>query len=239
MAEMAKKYVILAFYGSMTYFYAMQTVTRLIVEHDLADRFIRSGQLDRLVDGTAKRRYGLVNRAIKTGELVQIQRGLYMVAGQYRSHPFHPFALAQAIVPGSYISFETALAYHGWIPEKVFATASVLPGRQSRRYESNNLGIFSFYPLAVHPGHFLELVSRRRIDGQTMLVAEPCRALMDLICLRKIEWQGIEWIVEGLRIDISALGSITGKDMQTLQKVYKYKRIQTFLSSLSRESGID
>ncbi len=62
---------------------------------------------------------------------------------------------------------------------------------------------------------------------------------MDLICLRKIEWQGIDWLVEGLRIDSSAFGSITWKDMQTLQKVYKHKRIQSFLSSLTQELDID
>jgi len=223
----------------MTYFYGMQAVTKLLIEQNLADRFIRSRQLVRLVDGTAKRRYGLVNRAIKAGELVQIQRGLYMLPGQYRSHPAHPFALAQAIVPGSYISFETALAYHGWIPEKVFSTASVLPGRQSRQYENKDLGVFSFHPLAIHRGYFLELVSRRLIDGQVMLVAEPCRALMDLICLRKTKWQGIEWLVEGLRIDSRALGSITRENIQTLQQVYKHKRMQSFFSSLSQELGID
>jgi predicted transcriptional regulator of viral defense system len=41
----------------------------------------------------------------------------------------------------SYISFETALAYHGWIPERVFVTASVVPGRKSRRYENEKMGI--------------------------------------------------------------------------------------------------
>ena len=229
----------LAFCESMAYFYGMQTVTKLIIEQGLADRFIRTSQLDRLVDGSAKRRYGLVNRAIKAGELVQIQRGLYMLSGQHRSHPVHPFGLAQTIVPGSYISFETALAHHGWIPEKVFTTASVLPGRQSRRYENKSLGLFSFHPLAVHRGYFLEMVSRYQIDGQTMLVAEPLRALMDLICLRKTEWQGLGWLVDGLRIDSSALGSITRKDMQTLQQVYKHKRMQSFLSSFSQELNID
>lgn len=217
----------------------MHTLTELIIERGLADQFLRVNQLDRLVGGNAQRRYGLVNRAIKAGELVQVQRGLYMLTDQFRSHPFHPFALAQAIVPGSYVSFETALSFHGWIPEKVFTIVSGLPGRQSRRYENKKLGIYSFFPLAVHQGYFLELVSRRQIEGQTMLVAEPCRALMDLICLRKIEWKGLEWLLEGLRIDSGALGSIAWKDMQTLQQVYKHKRMQSFLSSLNRELDID
>ncbi len=233
------KYDILAFYGSMLYFIVMQTLTKLIIEKGLSGRFLRVGQLERLTGGSAKRRYGLVNRAVKAGELVQIQRGLYVLSEKSRTLPFQPFAVAQAIVPGSYISFETALAYHGWIPEKVFSTASVLPGRQSRHYENEAIGIYSFHPLAVHRGYFLELVDRCRIDEQTMLVAEPCRALLDLICLRKIEWQGLAWLLEGLRIDSNAFGNITRQDMKTLQQIYKHKRTKAFLSSFCRELNLD
>ena len=212
---------------------------KIVMEHGLADRFIRVSQLDRLIGGSDQRRYGLVNRATKAGELLRLKRGVFILADRYRTHPCHPFAMAQAFVPGSYISFETALAFHGWIPEMVFTTASVLPGRKMRFFEDNENGIYSFYPLATMPGFFLELVNRLQIDGQTMLVAKPFRALMDLICLRKVEWQGIEWLLEGLRIDLSLLDNITSEDIQTLQRVYKHKRVKSFLSALGRELNID
>ncbi len=217
----------------------MQTVTKIIMEHGLADRFIRVSQLDRLIGGSNQRRYGLVNRATKAGDLLRLKRGVYILADRYRTHPCHPFAQAQAFVPGSYISFETALAFHGWIPEMVFTTASVLPGRKMRFFEDKKTGVYSFHPLATRPGSFLELVSRLQIDGQIMLVAKPFRALMDLICLRKVEWKGIEWLQEGLRIDLSLLDNITSEDIQTLQRVYKHKRIKSFLSALDQELNID
>jgi predicted transcriptional regulator of viral defense system len=75
----------------------------------ITNRFIKASQLDQLIGGSPKRRYGLVNRALKSGELLRIQRGLYVLAERYRPTPGHPFALAQALAPGSYISFETAL----------------------------------------------------------------------------------------------------------------------------------
>lgn len=219
---------------------SMHTViTKKIIEQGGADRFVRVEQLCRLIDGSAKRRYGLVNRALKSGELVRLQRGLYIMADRYRNHHPHPFALAQALVPGSYISFETALSFHGWIPEKVFTTSSVVPSRKSRRYEHEKLGAYSFHPLAVQKGFFLELVNRHQIDGQTMLVAKPCRALIDLVCLRKIAWQNIGWISEGLRIDFDFLRSITKEDINTLQLVYKHKQVKAFLSSLCLELHID
>ncbi len=217
----------------------MKTVTEIIIEQGIANRFIKASQLDRLIHGSPERRYGLVNRAMKSGELLRVQRGLYILADRYRSRPCHPFSLAQALAPGSYISFETALSYHGWIPERVFTTASVIPGRKSRQYENERLGIYSFHPLAIQSGCFLELVNRIQIDGQTMLVARPCRALMDLICLRKIATKGIKWLSEWLRIDPDFLSSITKNDINTLKLVYKHKRVKSFLSSLSLELDID
>lgn len=217
----------------------MQTVTKKIVEQGFGDRIIKINQLSRLLGGSEPRIYGLVNRALKSGELLQLQRGLYVLADRYRDKSCHPFALAQALVPGSYISFETALSYHGWIPEKVFTIASVVPGRKSRRYEKAGLGVCTFHPLALEKSCFLELVHRHRLDGQSMLVAKPCRALMDLVCFRKICWQGMAWFSKSLRIDIDVLQSSSKQDINTLEKVYKHKRMKSFLSSFHRELYLD
>lgn len=217
----------------------MNTLTNKIIEQGLVNRVLKVSQLQRLVKGSAQRRHSLVNRAIKAGELLRFQRGLYMLNERFRDYPCHPFVLAQAIEPGSYISFETALAYHGWIPEAVFTTASVIPGRKSRQFEHAKMGVFSFQPLAVQREYFLELVNRHQINGQTMLVAKPCRALMDLVCLRKLSWEGIDWLLRGLRIDPESLAAITGNDIKILKLIYKHKRVKSYLSYLSRELGLD
>ncbi len=210
-------------------------MTMLIQEINKAgysDRLINDRQLARIVGGSSQRRYGLVNRALKAKDLLRLQRGLYMLSPQYRSHTCHPFHLAQNLAPGSYVSFETALSYHGWIPEAVTVTASVSPGRKSRDYEHDEMGRFTFQALAMNKIHFLELVERVQLNHQTMLVAKPIRALMDLVCLRKTEWQGLDWIVKGLRIDRELLSSITKTELAILKQVYKHKRIHTFLMEL-------
>ncbi|MEA3467609.1 MAG: hypothetical protein U9R57_05210 [Thermodesulfobacteriota bacterium] len=217
----------------------MHTATKEIIEQGLSDRVIRGSQLNRVINGSAGRRYGLVNRALKSGELVRLQRGVYVLADRYRSYHLHPFALAQALAAGSYISFETALSFHGWIPEKVYTTASVVPGRKSRRYVNEQFGSYSFHSLATEPGFFLELVERCHVNGQVALVAEPCRALMDLVCFRKVIWQGMGWIEKGLRIDSSLLRNITREDITILKQVYKHKRVQLFLYSLALELNLD
>lgn len=210
----------------------MNKLTHEISRTGYADRLLTDRQLARIVGGSPQRRYGLVNRALKANELLRLQRGLYMLAGKYRSHACHPFHLAQNLAPGSFVSFETALAFHGWIPEAVYVTASVVPGRKSRDYEHEQMGKFTFHPLAMEKQYFLELVERLQINRQTMLVAKPIRALMDLVCLRKVDWQGLDWIQKGLRIDRELLESVTKIELNTLKRVYKQKKVQKFLTEL-------
>ena len=217
----------------------MQTLTQQLIDLGLKNRVLADSQLARIVGGSPQRRYGLVNRAMKAGELLRLTRGSYLLADRFRDYPSHPFALAQAFVPGSYVSFETALAHHGWIPEAVYTTASVVPGRKSLDYTHPVFGRFSFHPLAIQTGYFLELVERVQITQQALLVAEPLRALMDLVCLRKVEWQGMEWLIEGMRIDDEILRTVTRADIRILELVYKQKRVKTFLTSLARELGND
>jgi len=212
----------------------MQTLTEKLIEEGLKDRIFSERQLERSLGSSPRSRYGLVNRALKAGELVRIRRGLYVLPPRFRSHAVHPFGVAQAIAPGSYVSFETALSHHGWIPESVQVTASVIPGRKSMELEHPLLGSFAFHPLALNALHFLELVERRQFASQTTLVAQPFRALMDLIALRKIEWTGLEWLVESLRIDLPNLRSVSRSDIQILLRVYKHRRVLTFLAQFAR-----
>lgn len=227
------------FKSEFKYLPSMQTLTKQIIDLKLSNRVLTHAQLARNIEGSKQRRYHLVNRAIKAGELMQLCRGSYLLAEPFRDCPIHPFALAQAFVPGSYVSFETALAHHGWIPEAVYTTASVTPGRKSLEYEHAVFGHFSFHPLATHPGYFLELVEREQFNKQTMLVASPIRALIDMVCLKKDEWRGMDWLCEGLRIDYEYLRQVTGADIRTLKLVYKHKRVIQFLDSLARELGND
>jgi predicted transcriptional regulator of viral defense system len=217
----------------------MKTITTKIIDQGLANRILRVSQLKRMTEGTAQSRYNIVNRAIKSKELFRFQRGLYMLNDRFRDFPCHPFILAQALDPGSYISFETALAYHGWIPEAVFTTASVVSHRKIKKFQHEKMGLFSFHPLAVHREYFLELVNRHQMKGQIMLVAKPCRALMDLVCLRKLSWEGIDWLIEGLRIEPESLSTITINDIKILKLIYKHKRLTSYISHLSRELALD
>ena len=217
----------------------MQTLTEQLLEEGLNDRVLTDIQLGRLISGSSQRRYNLVNRAMKAGELIRLRRGLYMLPDKYRSKPCHPYALAQRLAPGSYVSLETALAFHGWIPEAVYTTASVVPGGKVKDFNYEPLGRFTFHPLAIHTGYFLELVERVPLGEQAVLMARPVRALLDLVCLKKMDWQGLSWLVQGMRIEEEVLNQITGAELRTLKQIYKYRRVQHFITEFEIALGLE
>lgn len=213
----------------------MQTLTEKLIQTDWAGRVLSQTQLARLLDGTAQRRYNLVNRALRHGELLQLRRGLFLLAPHLQNKTPHPFVLAQALQPGSYISFETALGFHGWIPESVPVTLSVLPGRRRLELGHATLGMFRFYPLALRQGYMLEAVDRHGFSGQTALVAQPLRALLDIVCQRKLEAGSISALTQSMRIDTELLRQTPPATWQALQRVYAHKRMAHAIQTLQQQ----
>jgi hypothetical protein len=119
------------------------------------------------------------SRWVKAKRIVQLRRGLYALAPPYRKVQPHPFLIANRLVPGSYVSLQSALAYYGLIPEYVPLTTSVTTGRPGR-WETP-LGSFDFRHLNQ------KLYAKfRSVDLETKqhaFVASPEKALLDLIHL--------------------------------------------------------
>jgi len=216
----------------------MTPLAKQIIAAGQADHILNDWQLARLLGGSDERRYGLVNRALKAGELVRVKRGVYVLADTLRAAPVHPFALAQHLVPGSYVSGESALSFHGWIPEAVHSVMSVTPRAKSVNYEHERLGKFEFRRMTVMPGYFLQAVARHKLQHQVALVADPLRALLDLVYLRKLEWRGLGYLVDGMRIDEQQLRTVTWLGVTRLLDIYKGKREQMFVDELQRSLGL-
>ena len=216
----------------------MTPLTEQILKAGLADRPLSARQVERLLGGSDARRYGQVNRALKAGELIKPRRGLYVVNPLYRKRPLHPFVLAQQMLPGSYVSAESALGFHGWIPESVHTVLSISHGGKAVAYEHEKLGRFEFRRMTTHAGYFLQSVARHVLQQQAALVAEPLRALLDLAYLRKFEWRGVDFLIGGLRIDEQRLRTVTELEVSSLVKVYKGKRERAFLLGLREALGL-
>lgn len=89
----------------------MQTLTQVLTEAGLSGKVLHDSQLAVLLEGSAQRRYNLVNRALAAGELVRLKRGCYVLHPSIAGSKVHGFVVAQHLHPGSFVTFETAPAW--------------------------------------------------------------------------------------------------------------------------------
>lgn len=120
-----------------------------------------------------------LSRWVKSGKLVQIRRGLYMLAEPYRKIRPHPFYLANKIQRGSYVSLQSALEYYGLIPEYVPAVTSVT----TRRPQTFATSFGNFIFRHINRKLFFDYVQIEIGEGQLAFVATPEKSLLDLLYL--------------------------------------------------------
>lgn len=120
-----------------------------------------------------------LSRWTAAGRLLQLRRGLYALAPTWRRVEPHPFLVANRLQRGSYVSLQSALAWHGAIPEHVPVVTSVGPGRPET--VRNPLGAFQYHHLS---GGLLFGYSRVEVASrQFAFLASPEKALLDLAYL--------------------------------------------------------
>jgi len=120
-----------------------------------------------------------ISRLVRSGKLVQIRRGLYLLPPAYRKiRIFEPF-LANMIKRPSYLSLEKSLEYHGVIPEAVPVFTSVTTKRPASF--KTRIGRFSYNHVKTSLFWGYAPVT---IDRQTALIALPEKAVLDLFYLR-------------------------------------------------------
>jgi hypothetical protein len=129
---------------------------------------------------------------------------------------------------------ETALAFHQWIPEQVVMVISVTANGRNRAFKTP-LGDFYYYQLPINEYTFFNEVGYERENEHSFLIATPLRALCDLIYIKKVDYPGIHFLEEGLRIDRSDLELINLDSIHSLQQVYRSSRVQYFLRKLEQE----
>lgn len=165
-----------------------------------------------------------------SGRIHQLRRGLYMLAPPWqRGHP-HPFLVANRLVPGSYVSGLSALAWAQVIPEYVPETTSVGPGKPHIR--ELQPGRFSFRH--VKPQLRFGYRALPVDDNQQAFVATPEKALLDLVHLHPGGDQ-CAYLAE-LRLDYDALCQRTLTEFAARSASPKLQRAAERLCRLKRET---
>jgi len=178
---------------------------------------------------------GLLKRAVAGGEVWRLHRGLYSLSERYTRTPINPLELAQRIHGPSYLSLETALSRHGWIPEGVQAITSAADGRS--RVFNTPVGLFSF--TRVPQRVFLAGV-RRVVDdegGGAFFLATPLKALADLVYAQRRDWHSAAPVVESLRVEEESLAELRAELFDEVLPAYPPGRVVRFLEGLRKDLG--
>jgi len=152
----------------------------------------------------------------KEGIIQSIKKGLYVAGpalGSYRKP--EPFLLANHILGPSYVSVETALSYHGLIPERVYEIASMTT--QASRKFNTPLGSFTYTRLPL-PYYAFGIRSEKLADDQYAMVASPEKAICDKIIttsglLIRSKKTAREFLLENMRMDEEALRQLNTMEM--------------------------
>ena len=172
-----------------------------------------------------------VHRMIKEGKLLPLTKGVY----ETNRHA-EPFALARAILSPSYISFESALSYHGLIPERVYSVTSASLCKNKNKEYRNVFATFTYsdipervFPLGV------TLVSLN--DGYSYHIASKEKALCDKLYKLPVikNYNDLTVLLfDDLRIDFDELMKFDLGDMEVYFRLYRSKNVTILYKYLRR-----
>lgn len=78
-------------------------------------------------------------------------------------------------------------------------------------------------------------MQRIQIEREIFLMASPVKALADLIYEKRLDWVGVEPLIESLRIDEEDLKLLDTNEIENLRKTYPSSRVHHFLAGVQKD----
>jgi len=172
----------------------------------------------------------------KAGDLIRLKKGMFVVSPKIHNQPVSKELIANHLYGPSYISFESALSFYNFIPERVHTMRSMTIKR-GRKF-STPLGNFEY--TSSDTKYFNTGIHQEIIDNKyAYLIASREKALCDIIIATShLRIQSVkamqEYLEEDLRIDFSAIENCNldiikqciefGKKKTELTQLYKLLR---------------
>lgn len=194
--------------------------------------YLTETDLELMLGGSSDSRYSKIKRLTAQGQLIRIRRGLYCVAEAAKDHTkIHSFELAHLIYAPSYISFESALAYHQLIPEAVYTITSAC-GKRSKEFHTP-LGEFSYLHCPLSNLYTeVELVNE---NNHQFFIAKPWKAICDYIYCYKKQWRGLQPLLDSLRVHREDLPLLSDQIAANLEEYYHRHDLSRFLKNVQQE----
>ncbi|MFR9547241.1 MAG: hypothetical protein SNJ29_16945 [Rikenellaceae bacterium] len=174
----------------------------------------------------------------KSGQLVRLKRGLYVVSPTVSGVILSTELIANHIYGPSYVSMESALRFYGLIPESVYAVRSMTIKR-SQNFE-NSIARFDYTQCGAD--YYSIGIQQVTKDNHTFLIATPEKALCDLIAYTpKLNPRFINsmrtYLEEDLRLDMEQFYKMDIEIFRKCAKVGKKSaEINNIIKILENES---
>jgi predicted transcriptional regulator of viral defense system len=208
----------------------MNVVTEKVLENLKNDVFT-DRDVKALFPGSNASRYGLMKRALKAGQIIRLRRGIYCLSKKYQRRGINLYALSQQLYGPSFISLESALSYHGWIPEGVFFTTCVCM-KKSLSF-TTPLGRFDYrhVPSTV----FYEGVERIEEQGDAYFMAGPWKALCDYVYIHKKAWTSVDPLIKSMRIDEQEFQHAEREELLNMRQNTPSRRVHSFIDGVMKD----
>ena len=177
-------------------------------------------------------KYQKIVKETEKGNLIKIKRGLYS-----DSKDDSPFIIANYLYYPSYISFETALAYYGLIPERVNTIKSASFKKNKTKIYKNSFGIFLYND--VNKESYPYEIDTIIIDGMKIFIATKEKALTDTISLvspRNSIKEIKELLFDDLRINEEVFDTLDKKRIIELCDLYHNTSLKFLKKYLLKET---
>ena len=176
----------------------------------------------------------------KSGEVIRLKRGLYVMDGSALGYPPSAPICSNHIYGPSYLSHHWALSYYGLIPERVYELTAIC-FKRTKTFE-NKLGRFSYRQ--VPEDYYPIGIKTEMYDGMTFMVASPEKALCAMIltdsyvpCLSMAALH--TYLEEDIRLDMDELGSFDVDILsQCAQCGRKSRTIENLIKIIKRYESV-
>lgn len=172
-------------------------------------------------DATPNARFSSIKRAVKEGYLIRLKKDFFLIKMHLEKTSLNFFEIAPLLYGPSHISFESALSFHGWIPEAVKTTTSACLKKSEEI--ATSLGVFSYKKI---PDEVFSIGVREYKEKDCRIfIADPWKALCDCIYLQKKSFLNIKNLCDDLRIDRETLFT-SNTDLLLDLKKYPSQRVK-------------
>lgn len=186
--------------------------------------------------GNYKSKRDKISRLIKTGEVIRLKKGVYVLHESYRDGPISLEHLSNLLFGPSYLSLEYALSFYGFIPEKVETITAVTTGR-SREFHTP-LGLFTYR--SITPPQFSSGMDVIEVEPDVrFLMATPEKALADFLQSQKgvpaQSKSALErYLLDDIRLDATMLSKMKLDELRTYSTIYRSRKLSQLCLTIGK-----